>query len=355
MRFAFDDGQQALKESARRFLTEQAGLSAARAAMVDGSDPALWQRISEELGWPALILPEAHGGFGMGYVELVALIEEMGAVLLCTPFFSTVCLAANAIMLCGSAEQQARWLPAIAEGGTAALGLSAGVTATPAAGGWRLVGRSVRIVDGLTADRLLVVAAEPDGTRRVFALSQPQRTGRKTLDGTRPMADLDIDEVVSADDRLPIPDLDAVLDRARIALSAEQVGGAEACLSMAVEYAGIRQQFGRPIGSFQAIKHMCADMLLKVESARSACYHAGWAVDHAPEEVHLAAATAASCCGDAFFSCAGENIQIHGGIGFTWEHDAHLFFKRARVSRDLLGSPSDARERIAAVLLGAPQ
>ncbi|MFT5683043.1 MAG: alkylation response protein AidB-like acyl-CoA dehydrogenase [Myxococcota bacterium] len=352
MRSAFDDGQLALKESARRFLTEQAGVTAARAAMVDGPDPVLWRRIAEELGWPALILPEAHGGFGMGHVELVALVEEMGMVLLCAPFFSTVCLAANAVMLCGSADQQARWLPDIAEGGTAALGIADGVTATPTDGGWRLSGRSARVIDGGTADRILVVATEPDGTRRVFAVSQPERIAWSTLDATRPMADLGIDETVSEEDRLPVAALSAVLDRARIALSAEQVGGAEACLSMAVEYAGVRRQFGRPIGSFQAIKHKCADMLVKVESARSACYHAGWAVDHAPDEVPLSAATAASYCGDAFFSCAGENIQIHGGIGFTWEHDAHLYFKRARVSRDLLGSPAAARERIAMAILG---
>ncbi len=352
MRFDFDEGQQALKESARRFLTEQAGIPAARAAMEAGADPDLWRRIAGELGWPALILPEEHGGFGMGHVELVALVEEMGAVLLASPFFATVCLAANAVLLCGSEAQQARWLPDIAEGGTAALGLSAGVTATPTDGGWRLSGVCAGVLDGSDAQRLLVVAAEPDGGRRIFAVSQARRVARRTLDATRPVADLHLDEVVPDADRLPHDALEAVLDRARIALSAEQVGGAEACLSMAVEYASVRQQFGRPIGSFQAIQHKCADMLVAVESARSACYHAGWVVDHAPAEIPLAAATAASYCGEAFFSCAAENIQIHGGIGFTWEHDAHLFFKRARLSRDLLGSPSAARERIAAAILG---
>ena len=351
MRFAFDEGQLALKESARRFLTEQAGMTAARQAMEGGVDEALWQRLSQDLGWSALILPEEHGGFGMGYIELVALVEEMGAVLLCTPFFSTVCLAANAVMLCGSEAQQARWLPSIAEGSTAALGLSEGVSARPTEGGWHLRGVSSRVVDGGSAQQLFVVAAEPDGTRRVFAVSEAARAPRRALDETRPMADLTLDVVVPLADRLPKDALDAVLDRARIALAAEQVGGADACLSMAVEYAGVRQQFGRPIGSFQSIKHMCADMLLKVESARSACYHAGWVVDHAPAEIPLAAATASSYCGDAFFSCAGENIQIHGGIGFTWEHDAHLYFKRARPSRSLLGSSDAARERIAAALL----
>ena len=351
MRFEFDEDQRALKESARRFLTEQAGIGAARAAAEGSPDPQLWERIAQELGWPALILPEEHGGFGLGYVELVALMEEMGAVLLCTPFFSTVCLAASAIMLCGSEEQQARWLPDIAEGGTAALGLSEGVTARPVAGGWALSGRSVQVVDGQTADRLLVVATEPDGTRRVFAVPGADCAPRKTLDATRPMADLTLDVVVPEADRLPHAAVAAVLDRARIALAAEQVGGAEACLSMAVEYAGVRKQFGRAIGSFQAIKHKCADMLLQVESARSACYHAGWVVDHAPEEISLSAATAAAYCGDAFFTCAGENIQIHGGIGFTWEHDAHLYFKRARTSRSLLGTTDAQRERLAAALL----
>ena len=148
MRFAFDDGQVALKDSARRFLTEQAGIPAVRKAMEDGADPALWQRIAMELGWPALILPEEVGGFGMGYVELVALVEEMGLRLLCAPFFSTVCLAANAVMLCGTDEQQARWLPDIAEGGTAALGLGGGVQAVPVDGGWRLTGVSAGVVDG---------------------------------------------------------------------------------------------------------------------------------------------------------------------------------------------------------------
>ena len=166
------------------------------------------------------------------------------------------------------------------------------------------------------------------------------------------MADLTLDVVVSPDDRLPHDALDAVLDRARIALAAEQVGGADACLSMAVEYAGVRQQFGRPIGSFQAIKHMCADMLLKVESARSACYHAGWVVDNAPDEIPLAAATASSYCGDAFFSCAGENIQIHGGIGFTWECDVHIYFKRSMHTQALYGDGVDQRRRIADLLMG---
>ncbi|HXK24972.1 MAG TPA: acyl-CoA dehydrogenase family protein [Myxococcota bacterium] len=372
----FSDEQQALREQARDFLSHHSGAEQVRLAMEgeSGSDPEVWKRIGAELGWTALCIPEAYGGVGLGPVELSLLMEEMGAHLLCAPFFSTVCLATPAIVAGGSEAQKQAALPALAEGRTTATLAFAepGGSPDPAAmrahfrreadGSYTLHGVKRYVVDGHTAD-LVVVAARREGTHgdsgiELFLVpgSAPrlERIALPTMDLTRRLAELRLDAV-----RVPASALlgesqsyggailAEALDRATVALAAEQVGGAQRCLDLAVAYAKERVQFGRPIGSFQAIKHKCADMMLLVESARSAARHAAEVARGGGEELATAASLAKSYCGDAFFHCAGEAIQIHGGVGFTWEYDPHLYFKRARSSQSLLGEPSYHRERVA--------
>jgi alkylation response protein AidB-like acyl-CoA dehydrogenase len=335
VRFAFTDEQVDLRRSVRKVLELHGGVGAARRAISSelGHDGALWSRLSGDLGLAGLVIPERLGGAGLGWIEVAAVSEELGATLAPVPFFSTVGLATSALLACAADDT----LAAVARGETAAL----------------VLGRMSRhVVDGHTAD-LLVVATD-DG---VFVVRGDARGVRRrriaTIDPTRALAEVQIDASAPLERIGDRARLDrAHLDLARIALAAEQVGGAQRCLELSVEYAKVRQQFGRPIGSFQAIQHICADMFVLVESARSAAYHAAWTADHDRAGLAAAAATAAAYCGDAFHRCAGETIQVHGGIGFTWEHDAHLYWKRARADRALLGMPSTQRERIAEMILG---
>lgn len=374
MNFALDDAQRSLRDTARAFLAAHAGSAEVRRAMTTerGFDPALWQRVAGELGWPAVIVPEEHGGLGLGQVELMVLMEAMGGALLCAPFFSTVCLAANALVVGGSREQQAAWLPRIAAGTTTAT-----VAHAESDGRWELdaIAASARVdgadvvlsgtksyvVDGHTADLLLVAARTP-GTRGregvalyLVPAATPglERRALATMDQTRRLA-----EVVLHDVRVPKgaivgtePDRGAVLattlQLATVALAAEQVGGAERCLDLAVAYAGERVQFGRPIGSFQAIKHKCADMLMRVEAARSATYYAACTADERNAELPVAASLAKAYASDTYFQCAADCLQIHGGVGFTWEYDIHLYFKRAKSSESLLGDATHHRELVA--------
>jgi len=374
VRFAWSDEQEELRAAARAFLADHSSPERVRAAMQTehGFDPAVWKRIGSELGWTAVAIPEAYGGLGLGCVELVALMEEMGRVLLCAPFFSTVGLAANAILLAGSEEQRQALLPGIAAGET-----SATLALAEAGGRWEadaieasarregdevvLSGTKSFVLDGHTAELLLVAAREP-GSRGEDGLSLFHLPGEAvgvarrwlpSLDQTRRLAEVRLSDVrVPAAARLgpeggAWPLLREALDVALVALAAEQLGGAQRCLDMAVAFARERVQFGRPIGSFQAIKHKCADMLLRVESARSASYHAGWVAAHERAELPAAAAVAKAWCSEAFFHCAAENLQIHGGAGFTWEYDCHLYLKRARASEALLGDAAHHRERLA--------
>jgi len=338
----------------------------------DCHDGELWRHMSAELGWSAVVIPECYGGLGMGCVELVALCEAMGETLVCSPFFSTVCLAARALILGGTEQHQKTWLPPIATGEVLATVAwreasdtqATHITTQAVAQGqnWVLTGTKVMVIDGHTSDMILVAAREPGsvGLEGVHLFVVPgdavnlTRTWTPTMDQTRKMSTVTLDGVVlpqSARLRGGASTLTSTLSHAAVALSAEQVGGASAVLRMAVEYAKVREQFGRAIGSFQAIKHMCADMLVRVESARSASYYAAWCIDQATEDVQTAVATAQAMCGESYYRCAADNIQIHGGIGFTWEHDAHLYFKRARSARGLLGLPSVHRERVASILL----
>ena len=375
MDFHFTPEQEELRRGARRLLGVESSPARVRAAMAreDGCDAALWQRIGRELGWTALAIPETYGGAGLGPVALTAVMEELGRALACVPFFATACLGAGAILAAGSEAQKQRYLPAIAGGEmTATLAVAddggvweAGAVTTLArrdGGDFVLSGSKAGVVSGHLADLVVVAARTPEsrGERglSLFALPGAGLTRRAlpTMDQTRRVASVALDDVrVPADALLGAEGagwaaIECVRDAACAALAAEQLGGAERCLELAVEYAKVRVQFGRPIGSFQAVKHRCADMMVAVEAARSASYWAGWAAAHAPSELRLAAPLAKATASEAYFMCASECIQVHGGIGFTWEHDAHLYFKRARASEALLGDASWQRERLAALL-----
>jgi alkylation response protein AidB-like acyl-CoA dehydrogenase len=372
--FAFTEEQEELRAFARSFLADHSSSEQVRRAMESelGFDTEVWKRIGAELGWPSVIVPEAYGGIGLGYVELVALMELTGESLLCAPFFSSIALGANALLVAGSEAQKQEHLPGIAEGQTLAT-----LAVTEEGGRWDangigsvarsdggevvLSGAKRYVIDGHSAD-LLVVAARAEGSRGEEGVSlflvpgdAPglSRHALPTMDPTRRQAELRLEDVrVPVDARLgeegaEWPALAKILDLATVALAAEQVGGAQRCLDMAVAYAVEREQFGRAIGSFQAIKHKCADMLLRVESARSAAYYAGCVAAEDRDELPMAASLAKAYCSEAFFHCAGQNIQIHGGVGFTWEYDPHLYFKRARATEQYLGEPSWHRERIA--------
>lgn len=377
MRFAFNEEQAALKESARRFL--ETHWSARRAHALEGGArppcPELLLRMAREMGWLGLTIPAEYGGSGCSAVWMAALMEEMGRALLAGPFFATVCMAAEALQVAGSHAQKREHLPRIVAGETqAALAFSERqgrcdpaeieAVARPVQGGYVLSGIKRYVLDGHTAGLLVVAARAPDtrGEEGISLFLVPgdspglDRTQRPTLDFTRPLADVVLREVrvrtaaLLGEPGLGWRPLERALTLATTALTAEQVGGAEQCLEMAVQYAKTRVQFGRPIGSFQAIKHKCADMLLVVESARSASYHAAWCAAETPSALTSATRVAKAYCSEAYVRCASENIQVHGGVGFTWEHDAHLYFKRAHGSARLFGSAAEHRERIAASL-----
>jgi len=364
--FAFSDEQEQLREFVRSFLDDKSPEAAVREQMETdrGYDSDVWSQMAEQMGLQAIAIPEEYGGQGFGFVELIVVLEEMGRSLLCAPFFSSVVLAANTLLLSGDEAAKQTHLPGIASGETiATLALTeengrwdeAGVTmtATAAGDGWTLDGTKSYVLDGHTAD-LILVAARTDKGVSLFSVGSGAdgltRTSLSTMDQTRKQAKLDFagvtaDLVGTEGEGWPV--IERVLDLAAVALAAEQVGGAQKCLDMSVEYAKVRVQFGRPIGSFQAIKHKCADMLLEVESAKSAAYYAGWCAAEMNDELPQVASLAKSYCSEAYFHASAENIQIHGGIGFTWEHPAHLYFKRAKSSELMFGDPTYHRELLA--------
>ncbi|NNN29254.1 acyl-CoA dehydrogenase [Streptomyces sp. S3(2020)] len=361
----FTEEHEELRATLRRFLSDKAPSEAVRRSMEseEGHDPRVWRQMADQLGLHGLAVPQEYGGFGGGPVELGIVLEELGRALLPSPYFATVALAAQALAVSGDDTAKARWLPSIADGtltGTLALteesgSWDVGDVATEAVRGdadWRVSGTKMFVVDGHTADLLLVVARADTGPA-LFAVdggaAGVTRSRLETLDPTRRLARVDLDGAPAL--RVGPEDAGAylrtVLDLAIVALATEQVGGAQACLDAAVAYAKARVQFGRPIGSFQAVKHKCADTLLKVEAARSAAHHAMSAAHERAGELPVAAALAAAYCADAFTHAAKENIQIHGGLGCTWEHDAHLYLRRAKSSEQLLGSPATHRGRLA--------
>ena len=372
MNFSFTDEQEELRRYTRQWLDENCPLGTVRRLMdtESGFDPDHWEDLAQ-MGWLGMAIAEEWGGAGFSFLELFVLLEEQGRTLFCAPFLSTVVMAASVVEEGGNQRQKGEILSAIAGGELrAAVAFTEpngrwdaeGVTATARprpGGGWVLEGTKSFVLDGHTAD-LLVVAARTEAGVSLFLVPGEtdgvERRRLETMDQTRKQAEIQLTDVELGADALLGPEgngwliLERMMEKTAVALSAEQVGGAQACLEMAVSYAKVRKQFGRPIGSFQAIKHKCADMLAQVESARSAAYYAGWAVSEDNEERRLMASLAKSYCSEAYFSAAGENIQIHGGIGFTWEHDAHLYFKRAKSSELLFGDPSAHREKIAAQL-----
>ena len=366
MNFAFSEEQEELRTIVRQFLEAKSPESAVREQMEteSGYDPEVWSQMAEQLGLQSLIVPEEFGGQGFTYIELIVVLEEMGRALLCAPYFSTVVLAANTLIHSGDDAAKKEILPGIASGETIATvaftepngkwdetGIE--TTATAAGDGWKLDGTKMYVIDGHTAD-VIIVAARTDKGVSLFSVAGDAagltRTALSTMDQTRKQAKLELAGVPATligEEGKGWDVLSTVLDLAAVALAAEQVGGAQKCLDMSVEYAKVRVQFGRPIGSFQAIKHKCADMLLEVESAKSAAYYAGWCAAELNDELPAVASLAKAYCSDAYFHAAAENIQIHGGIGFTWEHPAHLYFKRAKSSELLFGDPTYHRELLA--------
>jgi len=365
VKLAFTEEQEELRRSVRRFLDDTSPMAEVRRLMDtdDGWDRAVWRAMAEQVGLQGIHVPEALGGAGLGHVELGVVLEELGRSLACLPYFSTVALAVNALLASGDERAQGELLPRLASGeatGTLAVleapgswDLDALATRARRDGdGWVVDGAKAFVVDGHTADVLLVAARSPGGLS-VFAVegggAGVERVPVPQLDQTRKLARVElagapatlVGEEGSAAMWLP-----RALDLAATALAMEQVGGARRCLDMTVAYAKERHQFGRAIGSFQAIKHRCADMLLRVESARAAAYYAAWAAAEDAEELPAVASLARAYCSEAYSWVAGETIQVHGGIGFTWEHDAHLYFKRAKASELLLGDPAHHREQM---------
>jgi len=369
--FAFSEEQDELRQTVRRFLEAKSPSAEVRRLMetTEGYDEAVWKQMGQELGLQSIHIPEAYGGQGYTFVELGIVLEEMGRVLLCAPYFSTVALAADAILNVGTEAQKAELLAGIASGETkAALAFTepngrwdaAGITleAKPDGDGFVLDGTKHYVIDGHTADLVVVVARTPGSSGSdgigFFTVSGDAdgltRTPLATMDQTRKQAKLELVGVRATALGEPGaggPALSKTLDQAAVALANEMVGGGQRVLDMSVEYAKDRVQFGRPIGSFQAIKHKCADMLLEVESAKSAAYYSAWAAAEDDDELPVVASLAKAYCSDAYFHATAENIQIHGGIGFTWEHDAHLYFKRAKSSEILLGDATYHRELLA--------
>ncbi len=365
MSFIPDADAEGLRAVVRGFLEKRSGPDEVRRQMDAGHDRDTWLRAARELGLHGLAVPEEYGGSGASHIELGVVFEEMGAVLYGAPFLASVGLAATALLQLDSSAEAARaaHLPGIVSGDTVATLAWAGpdpetsaLDATHGPDGWTVTGVAATVLDGADADLILVAAGTPAGIS-LFALppgAAVERTPLTTLDSTRRLTRLTFTrapaELLGTDGGAR-ETLRRTADLAALYLAAEQLGGAARVLATAVEYAGNRVQFGRAIGSFQAVKHRCADLLVEVESARSVVYHGLWTAVHDPANLPVAASLARAVASDAYRTVATENIQIHGGIGFTWEHSAHLYLKRAKSSQLLLGSPAKHRSRLAGLVL----
>jgi alkylation response protein AidB-like acyl-CoA dehydrogenase len=366
MNFAFTEEQDELRSTIRAFMEAKSSEEAVREQMEteNGFDADVWSQMAEQMGLQGLHIPEEFGGSGFSYVELGIVLEEMGRALLCAPFFSSVVLAANTLLQSSDDAAKAAHLPGIAAGSTiATLAFTepngkwdeSGITMQASGSGSdvTLSGTKSFVIDGHIADLIIVAARSSAGVSLYTVAGDAAgltRTALSTMDQTRRQARLDFDNTPATllgTDGKGWDVLATVLDLAAVGLAAEQVGGAQFVLEMAVQYAKDRVQFGRPIGSFQAIKHKCADMLLEVESAKSAAYYGLWCASEMNDELPSVASLAKAYCSEAYFHATAENIQIHGGIGFTWEHPAHLYFKRAKSSELLFGDPTYHRELLA--------
>jgi acyl-CoA dehydrogenase len=365
MNFDFSDDQKMLRDQARRFLTEKCTAKTVRKVFESdaGHDATLWKQIAE-MGWHGTAIPENYGGLGLGYLELCVVAEELGRALAPVPFSSTVYLFAEALLAAGSEEQKKKYLPKVASGeliGTFARAEGPGAV-TPKSirlsfKGGKLSGKKIAVADGLDADYAVVLARTGDeaGERglglALVDLKGPGVTRRAedSIDPSRKHAELNFDNAPAealgkAGEGWDLAN--AVLNRAAILMAFEQVGGADICLAMAKDYAMTRYAFGRPIGSFQAIKHKLAEMYVNNELARSNAYYGAWALLTNARELPVAAAAARVSATQAFDYAAKENIQTHGGIGFTWEVDCHLFYKRSRELGLVLGSQRSWKDKL---------
>ena len=374
MDFAFSEEQEMLRRSARDFLAKECPPSAVRRLMQaqDAYDPGLWKRIAD-LGWTALGIPEEHGGVGT-FLDLIVVLEEAGRALVPGPFFATMGLAVPALLESGTDAQKKEVLGAIAAGearATLAFTEPSGrwdagaitLAARQSGGGWKLDGLKRYVPDAMPADYIVVTARTrgdgEDGVSLFLVKGRPRGmtvTPVETLDMTRRWSDVSFDGVELGADALmgpahnAWPRLKRALEWSTAALCAEMVGGEQKVLEASTEYAKTRQQFGKPIGIYQAVSHRVADMLVLTESSKSATYYAAWAVEADAPDRALAASMAKAYVSDAYRKVAGDGIQVHGGIGFTWEHDAHLYFKRAKSSEVTLGDATYHRELVAQAL-----
>ncbi|HYR39213.1 MAG TPA: acyl-CoA dehydrogenase family protein [Methylomirabilota bacterium] len=374
MNFGFNDEQELLRSTARKFFDNECPSTTVRALMEDssGMTPELWKKLAEQ-GWLGLIAPEEHGGMALGIVDLVVLLEEMGRAVVPGPFFSTVLLGGLALLEAGNDAQKKAWLPKICSGEaratlawmepSAEMG-AAGITLQAAGkgSGFTLNGTKLFVHDAHTADVIVVAARTASGQNPEDGISLflvPTGTPGlavtllPTMDQTRKLCEVTLTNVALGGDAIMgalgagWKALARVIDRATVGLCAEMCGGAQKVLDMTVEYAKIRQAFGRPIGSYQGVKHRAADMLVDVENSKSITYYAAWAMDEGVPEGPLAVSMAKAYVSDAYRRVSGAGIQLHGGIGFTWEHDLHLYFKRAKGSEFTFGDATWHRERVA--------
>ena len=374
MNFGFNEEQELLRSTARKFFDNECASETVRKLMEgpEGMTPELWKKLAEQ-GWLGLIVPDEHGGMGLGIVDLVVLMEEMGRAVVPGPFFSTVLLGGLAILEAGTDAQKKAWLPRLASGEARAalawmepsadLG-ARGITlqAVAKGGGHTLNGTKLFVQDAHTADVIVVAARTATGKTSEEGISLflvPKGSAGltvtllPTMDQTRKLCEVAFKDVAVGPEALMgqagsgWAPLARVIDKATVGLCAEMCGGAQKVLDMTVEYAKIRQAFGRPIGSYQGVKHKAADMLVDVENSKSITYYAAWAMDEGVAEGPLAVSMAKAYVSDAYRRVAGAGIQLHGGIGFTWEHDLHLYFKRAKGSEFTFGDATWHRERVA--------
>ncbi|HET7873890.1 MAG TPA: acyl-CoA dehydrogenase family protein [Methylomirabilota bacterium] len=369
MNFGFNDEQELLRSTARKFFENECPSEVVRKLMdtPEGMTPALWSKLAEQ-GWLGLTYPEAYDGMGLGLVDLVVLMEEMGRAVVPGPYFSTVLLGGGIVLEAGSEAQKKEWLPKIA-GGQARLALAwlepsaqlgaEGITLTAAEQGGKYIlsGTKLFVHDAHTADALVVAARTGKAGVSLFLVPKGAKGLEvallPTMDQTRKLCEVTLKDVAVGADALVgaagagWPALERVIDRATVGLCAEMCGGAQKVLDMTVEYAKIRQAFGRPIGSYQGVKHKAADMLVDVENSKSITYYAAWAMDERVPEAPLAVSMAKAYVSDAYRRVSANGIQLHGGIGFTWEHDLHLYFKRAKGSEFTFGDATYHRERVA--------
>jgi alkylation response protein AidB-like acyl-CoA dehydrogenase len=377
MDFAFSEQQDLLRTSARQFLERECPPDMVRRWSDDpqGYSPDLWQTMAA-LGWMGLVLPETYGGSGLSFVDLTILMEEMGRVLLPAPFFSSIALGALTLLETGSDEQRQQMLPRLVRGETkvcvALLEADGrydprGISMRASIRGNRatLNGTKLFVVDAHVSDYIICVARtrggrDPESGISLFVLDITSPgiacTPLMSIDQTRGLCEVSFTRVgVSLEAMLggrdaAWPTLQRALDKATVALCAEMVGGAEKAMEMCVDYGKTRVQFGRPIGSFQAVKHKIADMKVWVENAKSVVYYAAWAVDRDAPEASRAASMAKAYCSEMYTQVTADGIQVHGGVGFTWDHHMHLYFKRAKSSEVLLGDSTWHRERTAALI-----